>query len=66
MQVAPANLIPFSTPDNCLIYYVDPGDVDFYLPKMRSVFFYHIKESASTGIERVKEELQEIFKNTNI
>jgi NAD-dependent deacetylase len=61
MQVAPANLIPFSTPDNCLIYYVDPGEVDFYLPKMRLVFFYHIRESASTGIQKVKEELENIY-----
>jgi len=62
MQVAPANAIPFATPDTCLIYYVDPGEVEFHLSKMREYFFYHIKESASTGIVKVKDELLNIFK----
>lgn len=62
MQVAPANTIPFVTPETCLIYYVDPGSVDFYIPKMRRPFFYHIQEIASAGMVRVKEELYNIFK----
>ena len=62
MQVAPANQIPFQTPEACLIYYVDPGVVDFYIPKMRRPFFYHIQESASTGMVKLKEELYNIFK----
>jgi NAD-dependent deacetylase len=65
MQVAPANKIPFQTKETALIYYVDPSDVDFYLPKIREYFFYHIKEDASTGMLKVKEELENIF-NINI
>jgi NAD-dependent deacetylase len=63
MQVFPANTIPFATPETCLIYYVDPANVDFYIPKMRRPFFYHIQEPASSGMIKVKEELFNIFKN---
>ena len=62
MQVAPANSIPFQTKDTALIYYVDPGDVEFYIPGFREYFFYHIQESATTGMQKVKEELETIFK----
>jgi NAD-dependent deacetylase len=61
MQVAPANTIPFMTPENCLIYYVDPGKSDFEIPVRRRVFFNHIKENATTGMEKVKNKLKEIF-----
>lgn len=62
MQVAPANSIPFQTKETALIYYVDPGDVEFYIPGFREYFFYHIQESATTGMQKVKEELETIFK----
>lgn len=62
MQVAPANGIPFLTPENCLLYYVDPGDRDFYVPKFREFFFYHFQEIASIGMEQVKEDLLSTFK----
>jgi hypothetical protein len=61
MQVAPANSIPFQTKDTALIYYVDPGDVEFYIPLFREHFFYHINESATKGMEKMKQELTEIF-----
>jgi NAD-dependent deacetylase len=61
MQVFPANLIPFQTPDTCLLYYVDPGDRDFNIPTMREYFFYHIQEKATTGVGRVLAELTDIF-----
>jgi NAD-dependent deacetylase len=61
MQVAPANTIPFKTKETALIYYVDPGDVEFYIPGFREYFFYHIKETASVGIQKVKEELENIY-----
>ena len=61
MQVAPANSIPFQTKETALIYYVDPGDVEFYIPGFREYFFYHIKETASVGMQKVKEELENIY-----
>ena len=57
MQVAPANSIPFQTKETALIYYVDPSDVEFYIPRFREHFFYHIAEPATTGIKRVYDEL---------
>jgi NAD-dependent deacetylase len=62
MQVAPANMIPFLTPETCLLYYVDPGDRDFYVPTFRDFFFYHFQEVASVGMKRVKEDLLSTFK----
>ena len=64
MQVFPANLIPFKTPQTCLIYYVDPSDREFSIPALREYFFYHIQESATTGVQKVKEELETIFKKS--
>ena len=61
MQVAPANSIPFQTKDTALIYYVDPSDVEFYIPRFREHFFYHIAEPATKGMEKMKQELEEIF-----
>jgi NAD-dependent deacetylase len=62
MQVAPANMIPFLTPETCLLYYVDPGDKDFHIPKFRDFFFYHFQEVASVGMKQVKEDLLSTFK----
>ena len=53
MQVFPANQIPFLTKEDCLIYYIDPSDMDFYLDKQRRPFFKHIKEPATIGIQKV-------------
>ena len=61
MQVAPANSIPFQTKDTALIYYVDPSNVEFYVPGFRECFFYHIEETATKGMEKMKQELEEIF-----
>lgn len=65
MQVAPANLIPFLTPETTLLYYIDPGDVEFYVPEFRKLFFYHIKDVASSGMEKMKEELFNVYKMNN-
>jgi len=51
MQVFPANQIPFLTKEDCIIFYVDPSDKDFYVPEFRSSFFHHIKEPATTGMQ---------------
>ncbi len=61
MQVAPANQIPFMTKPNTLIYFIDPSDMDFYVDKQRRPFISHIKEVASTGMEKIKSELMDIF-----
>ena len=53
MQVSPANQIPFLTKEDCLIYYIDPNDMDFYLDKQRRPFFKHIKEPATIGMQKV-------------
>lgn len=57
MQVSPANEIPFLTKYNTLIYYVDPGDRDFYVPEFRELEFKHIQEPATTGMEKLYNEL---------
>ena len=62
MQVAPANGIPFLTPETALLYYVDPGDKDFYVPTFRKYFFYHVQEPATTGMEYMRKELLDVFK----
>lgn len=61
MQVAPANTIPFLTKETALIYYIDPSDIEFTVPKSRRSFFYHFKENATTGMKRISDELKEIF-----
>ena len=51
MQVFPANQIPFLTKEDCIIFYVDPSEKDFYVPEFRKEFFHHIKEPATTGMQ---------------
>ncbi len=53
MQVFPANQIPFLTKEDCIIFYVDPSEKDFYVPEFRNDFFHHIKESATTGMQKL-------------
>jgi NAD-dependent deacetylase len=61
MKVAPAAEIPFETPDNAIIYYIDPSEMDFTVPKMRRPFFYHIQKGASEGIKEVLLDIKDIF-----
>jgi NAD-dependent deacetylase len=63
MQVSPANTIPFLTGQTSLIYYVDPGEIDFHINDIRKAFFYHISENASTGMQKVYDDLMNIFIN---
>jgi NAD-dependent deacetylase len=51
MQVFPANQIPFLTKEDCIIFYVDPSEMDFYVPEFRNEFFHHIKEPATAGMQ---------------
>ena len=63
MQVGPANEIPWMTPELALIYYVDPGERDFIVPKfrIRAGLFTHVKKSATGGLPEVIEELKRIY-----
>jgi len=63
MQVTPANMIPFTTKENCLIYYVDPSEVDFKISDYRMAFFYHFQEKATIGMKKVYDDLINTFKN---
>jgi NAD-dependent deacetylase len=60
MKVSPANTIPFLTKETAKIYYVDLSDLDFYVPEYRSDLFTHYQELASTGMEKVKNDLKNI------
>jgi len=53
MQVFPANQIPFLSKEDCRIFYIDPSDGDFYVPEFRQPFFAHIKEPATTGMQKL-------------
>ncbi len=61
MQVYPAASIPFETKEKSLIFYVDPGDVNFEVPVNRRSFFEHIKEPATIGMEIIYNDLIDIF-----
>lgn len=57
MKVSPANTIPFLTKESARIYYIDLSDLDFYVPEYRKHLFKHYQEAASTGMEKVKQDL---------
>lgn len=61
MQVAPANQIPFLTKPNTLIYIVDPSNLDLNVDKQRIPFIEHIKDVASVGMEKIKNDLKNIL-----
>lgn len=62
MQVAPACYIPWETPETCIIYYVDPSEVDFQIPRMKKPFFYHIQKNATEGVREVIEDINSYVK----
>ena len=61
MQVAPANQIPFLVETGTLIYYVDPSDINFFIDKQKRPFFTHVQEVASIGMQKVKDDLDNIL-----
>ena len=61
MQVSPANSIPWLTPELCIVYYVDPSEVDFTIPHMRETFFYHIQKLGSIGVKEAVNDIISIF-----
>lgn len=64
MQVSPANGIPWMTKETALIYYVDPGEINFYIPEYRRGFFFHIQKPASEGMKDVIDDLNDIYSIT--
>jgi len=61
MQVYPANQIPFLTKEDCVIIYVDPSDLDFYVPEHRQPFFHHVKQPATAGMHKAADILRDAF-----
>ena len=61
MQVYPAAGLPWVAKETAIIYYVDPGEMMFEIPKQRRPYFYHIKEAATVGMKTVFDDLQEIY-----
>lgn len=55
--VEPAASLYFFTNDNCLLYYIDPGNFNFHLTKKQKKMFKHIKEPATKGMEILYNEL---------
>lgn len=62
MRVAPACYLPFQfTKETALIYYIDPTDIEFNIPRQKKMFFYHIKEKATVGVNILKKDITEIY-----
>lgn len=61
MQVSPANTIPFLTKDSSVIYYIDPGSLDFFIPANKRKNFIHYNEKASIGMEKVYKNIKSIY-----
>lgn len=57
MQVFPASQIPWLTPDECKIYYIDPQSIGFHIPRERKANFEHIQNIASEGMVGLYHEL---------
>jgi NAD-dependent deacetylase len=60
MAVYPASSIPFLTVEDCRIFYVDPGEKDFYVAEFRELFFKHVQKDATVGIKEVYDLLTNI------
>ena len=61
MQVYPAAGMPWESKETCLIYYIDPNEIGFNVPKQKRPFFTHVKEKATDGMEFVMNDIKEIF-----
>lgn len=60
LEVQPAASLMFMTKETCLLYYIDPGDVNVNLTDYRAAFFYHIKEKATVGMRTVIDDILEL------
>lgn len=61
MQVYPAAGLPWSAKENALIYFIDPNNIEFDVPKDRRPFFYHIQKKATEGMQEVYDDIKDIF-----
>jgi NAD-dependent deacetylase len=61
MQVYPAAGMPWESKDNALIYFIDPADINFEVPKQKRPFFTHIQEKATDGMKIVADDIREIY-----
>jgi NAD-dependent deacetylase len=61
MQVYPAAGMPWESKETCLIYFVDPNEMGFVVPKQKRPFFTHVQEKANDGMEFIKSYLADIF-----
>jgi NAD-dependent deacetylase len=61
MQVYPAAELPWFAQDNAIIYFIDPNNIEFNVPKDRRPFFYHIQKKATEGMQEVYDDIKEIF-----
>lgn len=61
MQVYPAAGMPWESKETCIIYYIDPNEMGFVVPKEKRPFFTHVQEKATDGMEFVMNDLKEIF-----
>lgn len=62
LQVEPAASLMHFTGQECLIYFIDPSEVDVHLSATKSVFFYHHQQPATIGMKEVYDDLQYLFK----
>jgi NAD-dependent deacetylase len=58
MQVYPAAGLPWTGKDNALIYFIDPNEIEFNVPKDRRPFFYHIQKKATEGMQEVYDDIK--------
>jgi NAD-dependent deacetylase len=58
LQVYPAASLFTLTKENCYLYYVDPGECNLHMSDYKRVFFYHAQENATTGIEKVIDDIK--------
>jgi NAD-dependent deacetylase len=61
MQVYPAAAMPWESQENALIYFIDPADRNFEVPKQKRPFFTHIQEKATDGMKIVADDIREIY-----
>lgn len=61
MMVWPANTLPFLTKHTCLIYFVNPAEIDFHIPSHRKPYFTHIQDKGTTGLQTCMDDIINTF-----
>ena len=57
LQVEPAASLLSLTKETCIIYYVDPGELNINMDDNKLAFFYHHKEKATVGMKQVCDDI---------